>query len=221
MIAICTTEKEINFTYEEGYLIYGGNYLIDKQNERKIITEILTQHNDGSLVYVSADSFLIPDIDFGKYRFINNGFFYKNIAYEEFLTYYHEDRMDKIKFYEQAQKDFLAAKLELYEELSDDMLQWRLDNLDQDEQDFIFDFLRLKNNDKYITWAIKRIKNAMERNRKWYEVEKAFEYLTSFKDKRVMKFFTEYLSMDYWENDIINNLIYDYFAAHEYDWMEQ
>ena len=70
-------------------------------------------------------------------------------------------------------------------------------------------------------WAIKRIKNAMEGNSKWYEVEKAFEYLTSFKDERVMKFFTEYLSVDYWENDIINNLIYDYFAAHEYDWMEQ
>lgn len=221
MIAICRTEKEINFTYEEGYLIYGCKCLIDKQNERKVITEILTQDNNGSLVYVSADSFLIPDIDFSKYRFINTEFFYKSIAYEEFLTYYHEDRIDKIKFYEQAQKDFLEAKSELYEELSDDMLERRLINLDQDERDFIFDFLRLKNNDKFIMWAIKRIKTAMDENRKWYEIEKAFEYLTSFKDERVMKFFTEYLSMDYWENDIINNLIYDYFAVLEYDWMEQ
>lgn len=211
MIAICKTEKVFNFTVDEGYLIYGGNYLTDEESGHKCIVEILTQDNNGSLVWVSAKSFLIIDMDFGKYIVKKDSFMFKCIGYEDFISNYYEDRPEKFEFYKKAQSDFFAAKLELYEELSEEMLEKRIMCATQDEQDFIFDYLRIKKNGNYINLAIERIRNAIDKNGKWYEVDKEFEYLASFQSKIVMDFFVEYLTEDYWENDTINNIIYTYF----------
>lgn len=209
MIAICKIEKEISFTYDEVYLIYGGNYLIDDEGNKHII-EILTQDDNGSLVFVSASSFMISALNFEKYIVKKDSFAVKCIGYNDFLANYHEDCPDKVEYYKKAQSDFFKAKLELYEELSDEMLERKLVRASQEEQDFIFDYLCAKKNDNYIIWAVGEIRNAMNENKKWYEVHKKFEYLASFKNEMVRDFFTDYLLQDYWGNDLINNIIYNY-----------
>jgi len=210
VIAICKTENQVNFTVNDVYPVYWGNYSVNDKSGHKNITELLTQDNYGSLVFAPANSFVIPVLDFSKYVIDENAFVFRGIAYDGFSSDYHDDRPERASFHKKANLALFTSKLELYEELSCEMLEHKLANAVQDEQDFIFDFLMAKQNDGYITWTINKIKKARTQGQKWYDIYKGFEYLASFHSELVTSFFEEYFIKDCWENYEINEIVYGY-----------
>lgn len=210
MIAKCITKK-MNLQINKIYLVFGGRYS-ENLDGKKIITEILTQVDSESLFYINASFFSISNLDFSHYNLMEEGIFvYENIAYEDFISNYYEERVEEYDKYKKAQEDFLTAKMCLYDELSDEIIEERLNNEHQNEQDFIFEYLRIRKNSKYISFAIEKINRAINSNGKWYEVDTAFKYLSTFKNEIVSDFFIKYMLDDYWGNQDINKIVYDYF----------
>lgn len=85
----------------------------------------------------------------------------------------------------------------LYDELTDEVIESRLKNEPENEQDFIFEYLSVRKNSNYISFAIDKINKAMKSNGKWYEVDVAFKYLSTFQNEMVNDFFIQYMLDDY------------------------
>ena len=123
----------------------------------------------------------------------------------------YDDSHDGIKDYIKAKNDLKMAKMILYKEYLLEELRVRILKDCLDERDFIFEFLRVEQNDSFIGLAIDIIKNGIKDRVRYFEVDEIFRYLASFKSKSVEDFFIEYMSVDVWENEEINSIVYNYF----------
>jgi len=213
MKAVCIS-KEVNssITVGKSYVIFAGKCRMNADNNREIMN-ICIQDDSGSIGFYDSSNFNILIQTFNKYSFTSKDqcdFMFDNISYDGFWSMFYNDSQERINDYIRAKKDFIQAKLCLYQEYSLDELRLNIMTDNMDERDFIFDFLKKERNTNFIQFAIQLIKQGMENGVKYYEVEEIFKYLASFKNKMVENFFLELIVEDVWENEKLNEIIYNY-----------
>lgn len=215
MKAKCISNKNEKQTITIGnsYVIFAGRCLKDDVGS-KLIESIYIQDDNGSIGIYDTTDFQIQSISFEKYTFAlknQDEFFINSIAYDGFWSMFYNDSQEGIEDYYKAKQDLKTAKMILYKEYSLEELRLRIINDSLDERDFIFEFLRIEQNESFIGLAIDLIKDGMKERVKYFEVDEIFKYLASFKNKSVDDFFVEYMSNDVWENEEINSIVYNYF----------
>ena len=215
MKAKCISNKNEKQTITIGnsYVIFAGRCLKDNGGP-KVIESIYIQDDSGSIAIYNTSDFHIQSISFENYTFLlknQHEFFANSIAYDGFWTMLYDDSHDGIKDYIKAKNDLKMAKMSLYKEYLLEELRVRILKDCLDERDFIFEFLRVEQNDSFIGLAIDIIKNGIKDRVRYFEVDEIFRYLASFKSKSVEDFFIEYMSVDVWENEEINSIVYNYF----------
>jgi len=215
MKAKCFSNKsaEQGITIDKSYVIFAGTCIEDKYGY-KTITNIYIQDDLGSLGIYNVKYFNIQSISFDKYSFVSENqaeFLFDTIAYDGFWSKFYSDSPEGLEDYLKAKQDFKKAKMLLYREYTSDELRLRILTESFDERDFIFEFLRVQGNDSFIELAIGLIKDGIEKGVKYYDVEEIFRYLASLKNELVNDFFIEYMSDDVWENENINDIVYNYF----------
>jgi hypothetical protein len=210
---ISNKNKKRSITIGNSYVIFAGRCLKNNVGS-KVIESIYIQDDSGSVGIYDTTDFQIQNISFEKYTFVlknQDDFLANNIAYDGFWAMLYGDSPDGIEEYNKAKHDFKTAKMILYKEYSLEELRVRILNDSLDERDFIFEFLRIEQNDGFLELAIDIIKDGMKDEVRYFEVDEIFKYLASFKNKSVEDFFIEYTSVDVWENEEINSIVYNYF----------
>jgi len=145
MLAKCTADNIYGISKNKKYIILCGKYSsgYDKQ-----IESIRIINDDEGLIEYSSEYFDISAENENKYVFNSedNTFCFNSIAYPEFLSMLYEDRPEYISDYIKAKEDLKTAKYFLYSEYSYDDLKERICSTspDNDEYDFIFQYLRDK-----------------------------------------------------------------------------
>ncbi len=215
MKAKCISNKneKLSITIGNSYVIFAGR-CIKNDVGSKLIESVYIQDDSGGIGIYDTIDFQIQSISFEKYSFVlknQDEFIVNSMAYDGFWSMFYSDSQDGIEDYYKAKQDFKTAKIILYKEYSLEELRVRILNDNLDERDFIFEFLRIEQNDSFIGLAIDLIKEGMKEKVKYFEVDEIFKYLASFKNTSVEDFFIEYMSDDIWENDEINSIVYSYF----------
>lgn len=211
MKAKCIIENEI-VTKGKEYLILGGECLYEGDNI-KCISNIYVQIDCGSIALLPSDFFATIELCFDNYSFKDdkkNEFACYPIAYKHFWSMLYEDREGYVDDYLKAKEDLNTAKEILYKEFSLEDIKSRIEEENLDERDFIFKYLSVIMDDRFIDVAINFIKRSMMSDMKYYEVYEIFKYLAFFNKQAICDFFSDYIINDYWENDKINEVVYNY-----------
>ncbi|SHJ97401.1 hypothetical protein SAMN05444401_0257 [Clostridium amylolyticum] len=200
--------KEQRLTLNKNYSVYEAEYLI-KDGIKEYIT-FKIEDDYGSVIPYEANNFeIISDLNnnYTKEVIGDNevALTHSFISTKYFWAKLYDDDHEMIRLFIKAKKDIYSSEMK-----NDEILEI-INGNNFDERDFVIDMLIDQRNDYFIENIIRICKIQLE---KWIDnsnLETLFKYLSTFENDKVNEFFIDYLSENEKGNEILDNIVYDYF----------
>lgn len=200
--------KEQRLTLNKNYSVYEAEYLIKDGIKEYIIFKI--EDDYGSVIPYEANNFeIISDLNnnYTKEVIGDNkvALTHSFISTKYFWAKLYDDDYEMIRLFIKAKKDIYISEMK-----NDEILEI-INGNNFDERDFVIDMLIDQRNDYFIENIIRICKIQLE---KWIDnsnLETLFKYLSTFENDKVNEFFIDYLSENEKGNEILDNIVYNYF----------